>query len=66
MANRGTKEARARAQAKYDAKHRGDYNNIYVKCHKEHDKDLIEWLATKENKTAYIKDLIRKDMADGK
>lgn len=58
-------EAQKRAQAKYDKAHRGDYSNFYVKCHKVNDKDLIDFLQTKKNRTAYIKDLIRKDMTSG-
>jgi hypothetical protein len=61
-----SKAAHAKAQAKYDAKNRCYYNNIYIKCHKEHDKELLAWLATKDNKTAYIKGLIKADMASGK
>ena len=64
--HQASKEARRRAQAKYDAKNRHLYNNIYIKCHIEHDKELLEWLNSKENKTAYIKNLIRQDMASGK
>ena len=61
-----SKDADRRAKAKYQQKHQQDYNNIYLRCHKEHDKELLAWLATKENKTAYIKGLIKADMASGK
>ena len=61
-----SREADRRAKAKYQHKHQQDYNNIYLRCHKEHDKDILEYLATKENKTAFIKGLIRAEMASGK
>lgn len=33
-----------------------------ILLHKEHDKDIIDYLETIGNKNAYLKDLIRKDM----
>lgn len=61
-----TSEARLRAQKKYDDAHRGDYKHFDVKCHREDDKDVIEHLETIKNKSGYLKELVRKDMADGK
>ena len=54
-----TKEARSRAQAKYDKTHT---KGIYLKLNKETDADIIDFLADKENVQGYIKQLIRDDI----
>lgn len=36
--------------------------NVSVHLHREHDKDLIEYLAAYDNRQGYIKGLIRADM----
>ena len=53
-----TKEAKSRAQAKYDKAHT---KGIYLKLNLETDKDIIEFLAGVENVQGYIKNLIRND-----
>ena len=60
-----SREARLRAQKKYDDAHRKDYFNFYVRLHKEKDKSIIDHLAKIENRTQYIKRLILNDMASG-
>lgn len=60
-----SREARKRAQAKYDAKHRQDYYCFYVKLKKAEAGEMINFLKSKENMSAYIRDLISKDMASG-
>lgn len=54
-----TKEAKRRAQAKYDKTHT---KGIYLKLNKETDAEIIEYLEEVENVQGYIKTLIRKDM----
>ena len=39
---------------------------LYIRLHKEHDKDIISCLATKENKQGFIKNLIREVIGDAK
>lgn len=34
--------------------------------HKENEADIMEWLLQQENMSAYVKDLIRKDMKGNK
>ena len=53
------KENRYQYQKAYVLKH---YTPFTVVMNREKDKDLIEHLKTKENKSAYIKDLVRRDM----
>ncbi|MDO4377971.1 MAG: hypothetical protein Q4C64_02310 [Erysipelotrichia bacterium] len=52
-------EARNRANAKFNKLHT---QTVTVRLHNENDKDIIEYLKTKENKQGYIKELIRQDM----
>ena len=59
MANKRT-EAIARAQAKYDAE---KTQRIYLKLNIRTDNDILEHLEGR-NKQGYIKDLIRRDIAD--
>lgn len=55
-----TKEAKARANAKYDKTHT---KGIYLKLNKSTDSDIISYLDEVDNVQGYIKTLIRKDMA---
>ena len=52
-------EARNRANAKFNRLHT---QTVTVRLHNENDKDIIDFLKTKENKQGYIKGLIREDM----
>ena len=54
-----TKEAKARANAKYDKTHT---KGIYLKLNISTDSDIISYLEEVENVQGYIKSLIRKDM----
>lgn len=51
--------AQIKANTKYVKNHTKRFT---IQCHNEYDKDIIEWLATKDNYTKYIKSLIREDM----
>lgn len=53
------RESQKRALDKYIKKTMKPYS---FRLHKEKYKDIIEWLDSKENKTQYILDLIKKDM----
>lgn len=61
-----TREARLRAQKRYDDSHRENYKHFDLKCNREADKDIIDYLLKMDNKSGYIKNLIRIDMAGGK
>lgn len=54
-----TKEAQARASAKYDKEHT---KGIYLKLNLKTDADIIEYLNNTEKVQTYIKQLIRNDM----
>jgi hypothetical protein len=54
-----TKEARARANAKYDA---ANTTQIKFKFNNKTDADILRHLETMDNKQGYIKALIRADM----
>ena len=54
-----TKEAKSRAQAKYDKEHT---KGIYLKLNKETDADIIGYLEEVENVQGLIKSLIRREM----
>ena len=54
-----TKEAKIRAQAKYDKDHT---KGIYLKLNKETDADIIGYLEEVENVQGLIKSLIRREM----
>lgn len=56
-------EARLRANAKYDAE---NALKVGFKFNKKTDPDIIEKLESVENKQAYIKKLIREDIAKTK
>lgn len=51
-------EALAKAQKKYQEKTR----TFYIRLNKETDADIIEKLESVQNKTDYIRELVRKDM----
>lgn len=52
-------KAHNEAVKRYDAE---NAVQIRMKLNKKTDADILEWLATKENRQGYLKDLIRKDM----
>lgn len=52
-------EARNRANAKFNRLHT---QMVGIRLHNENDKDIIDFLKTKENKQGYIKELIREDI----
>lgn len=54
-----TKAAQMRATNNFIRNHTKRYT---IQCHNEYDADIIAHLATKDNYTSYIKDLIRKDI----
>ena len=60
-----TSEALKRAQKKYDEAHRDNYKNFFIKCNKQTESDIIEWLEKQPNKQGIIKELIRKEIAGG-
>lgn len=55
--------AQIRANTKYVKNHTKRYT---IQCHNEYDKDIIQWLTTKENYAQYIKALIREDIKNNK
>lgn len=57
-----TKEARLRAQKKYDESHKGNYKSYHLKCSRSEDADVIEFLEAQTNKGGTIKEAIRKYM----
>ena len=54
-----TTEAQKRATAKYDA---ANTTQLKIKLNKRTDKDVIDRLNTVENKSSYVKSLIRDDI----
>lgn len=52
-------DAQIRAAAKYN---KANIKALAFQLNITTDRDIIDHLATKENKTGYIKDLIREDM----
>ena len=56
-----TSEAQKRASAKYDKE---NTTQLLIRLNKKTDKDIIMELDTKYSKAGYIKDLIRKDVAE--
>lgn len=50
-------------QARYDKKH---IQGIYMKLHKENDKDILEWMERQASKQGAIKDAIRSMIKAGK
>lgn len=57
------KNAQVRASMRYDAKNTVKFT---VKLNRRTDRDLIERMESVSNKNGYIKELIRKDIEDGK
>lgn len=57
-------EALKVAQSRYEAKGtvKEKTKGYYLKCHIEHDADIIAALEAQGNKNGYIKELIRKDI----
>lgn len=53
------KEVIARNQRKYDEAHKDDYKAYYIKCNRQQDADIIEFLESQSNKQGIIKELIR-------
>ena len=53
-------DARIRANAKYNKE---NTKNVVLHLNITTDKDILDYLQKKDNKTGYIKDLIRDDMA---
>ena len=54
-------EARKRATNKFIKE---KTRRFTLQCHKEHDKEIIEFLEAQPNFNAYIKDLIRRELRD--
>lgn len=57
------KNAQVRASMRYDEKNTVKFT---VKLNRRTDRDLIERMESVSNKNGYIKELIRKDIEDGK
>ena len=53
--------ARYEYQKGYQYKH---YTNFNIVMKKDEDRELIEHLKAKENKSAYIKELVRRDLSE--
>lgn len=61
MAKKST-DAQIRASAKYNKE---NVKMIVLHLNITTDKDILDYLAKKDNKTGYVKDLIRADMEKG-
>ena len=61
MAKKST-DAQIRASAKYNKE---NVKMIVLHLNITTDKDILDYLAKKDNKTGYVKDLIRADMTRG-
>ena len=61
-----TRDARLRAQIKYDEAHKDDFKRYSLKFNKKADAEIIFRLETIPNKMEYIRELIRKDIEDDK
>ena len=55
-------DALKKAQKKYSATHPKKTKEFLLKCHIEHDSDIIDVLVQQQNKNGYIKNLIRQDI----
>lgn len=53
-------------QAQVQAYHKRATHTISVRFMKERDKEIIEWLDKQENKTDYLRQIIRKDIEEHK
>lgn len=60
-----TAKTNAAAQKKYQEKVKGNFSSILLKLDKVADADIISYLDSAGNKTAYLKSVIRKDMKGG-
>ena len=56
-----TKAARNRAQSNYIRNHTRRFT---LQCHNEYDADIIEFLESKDNYTAYLKELLRRELGN--
>ena len=61
-----TKEARLRAQKKYDESHKENYKSYHLKCSRSEDADIIEFLEAQPRKNTVIKEAIRRYLKGGK
>ena len=61
MGKREYNEARAKANQKWE---KANVKRLLVKLYLNTDKDILEKLETMKNKQGYIKQLIRKDIAE--
>lgn len=59
-------EALKRAQTRYAKKGavKEKTKGYYLKCHVEHDRDIIDRMENVESKNTYLKALIRKDIKE--
>ena len=57
-----SKEAIKRAKSNYE---KNNIKRVYFKLHNKYDENIISHLESKENVTAYIKQLIRSDIEKG-
>ena len=55
-------DSKRKANDRYDREH---MTYISMKLHRTNDADIIEFLKTKENRTDYLRGLIRADMGKG-
>lgn len=60
------KKAQKEAQKRYETKLREEgrtrKKDFNLRCHVENDRDVIEWMEQQENKSGYLKELVRKDI----
>ena len=56
------KEAQKRYETKLREEGRTRKKDFNLRCHVDHDKDVIEWMESQENKSGYLKELVRKDI----
>ena len=59
MATKKSSDARIRANAKYNKE---NVKQVVLHFNITTDKDILDYLSSKENKTGYIKQLIRADI----
>lgn len=58
-----TSDAVLKAVKKYDEAHKDDFKSVFLKLHREKDRDVIEKLAQVPSMQGYIKELIRADIS---
>lgn len=61
-----SREARLRAQSKYDEAHKDNYKHYHFKFNKKDDAEIIFRLDTVPKRTDYIRELILKDIEGDK